>query len=82
MSLICITGHQGTGKSTLLLELRKAGLLAYGIDEENLAGYFNIEANRPSERIPEGMERNLDWRKTNKWRVDMNKVSDYSAPSN
>lgn len=79
MSLICISGHQGTGKSTILKELVKLGYTAYGLDEERVAGYFNISSNAPSENIPQGLDRNLEWRKDNVWRVDMSKVRTLSA---
>jgi len=74
MSLICISGHQGTGKSTILKELAKLGYTAYGLDEEKVAGYFNLITNAPSETIPQGLDRNLEWRKDNVWYVDINKV--------
>ncbi|MES2630823.1 MAG: AAA family ATPase [Patescibacteria group bacterium] len=74
MSLICITGHQGTGKSTLLNELRKQGFVAYGLDEEKVAGYFNLTTNAPSINVPQGLNRNPEWRKENVWHVDVAKV--------
>ncbi|RZK66033.1 MAG: hypothetical protein EOO85_27410 [Pedobacter sp.] len=74
MSLICISGHQGTGKSTILNELAKLGYIAYGLDEEKVAGYFNTRLNNASTHIPQGLDRNLEWRKDNVWRVDINKL--------
>lgn len=74
MSLICISGHQGTGKSTILNELVKLGYTAYGLDEERVAGYFDTSTNSPSTYIPMGIDRNLEWRKHNVWRLDINKL--------
>ena len=74
MSLICISGHQGTGKSTILNALVKLGYTAYGLDEERVAGYFDTSTNSPSTYIPMGIDRNLEWRKHNVWRLDINKL--------
>ncbi len=74
MSLICISGHQGTGKSTILKELTRLGFTAYGLDETKVAGYYNLLSDSPSVNIPQGLDRNLEWRKDNVWCVDMNKV--------
>lgn len=74
MSLICITGHQGTGKSTILNQLHTLGVTAYGLDEEKVAGYFNLVTGAASQNIPQGLDRNLDWRKDNVWQVDIEKV--------
>lgn len=74
MSLICISGHQGTGKSTILKELISLGQIAYGLDENKVAGYYDLAKDMPSVNIPQGLNRNLEWRKNNVWRVDMSKV--------
>ncbi len=79
MSLICVSGHQGTGKSTILKELTTQGYTAYGLDEENAAGYFSLISNAPSSDIPQGLDRNLEWRKNNVWYVDIDKVRTLTA---
>jgi hypothetical protein len=75
MTLICVTGHQGTGKSTLMNEVRNRGYLTYGLDEEKIAGYFDIERNTPSLIIPTGLDRNLEWRKSNVWKANLDKLN-------
>ena len=74
MSIICITGHPGTGKSTILQVLTKLGYVAYGIDEEKAASYYDLNTDAPSVSIPLGIDRNLEWRNTNVWMIDINKV--------
>lgn len=81
MSLICITGHQGTGKSTLLNKVKELGYTAIGLDEEKLAGYFDVERGTESLNIPTGLDRNLSWRKNNVWKVDVNKIRQLELPS-
>lgn len=74
MTLICVTGHQGTGKSTLMHEVSRRGYLAYGLDEEKIAGYFDTELNAPSTNIPTGPDRNPEWRRHTVWKADLNKL--------
>lgn len=83
MTLICVTGHQGTGKSTLMNEVSERGYLTYGLDEEKIAGYFDTELNTPSVNIPTGLDRNLEWRKHTVWKADLNKLRTLKlAPDN
>jgi broad-specificity NMP kinase len=81
MSTICITGHPGTGKSTLLHKLSELGYVAYGIDEEKAASYYDLRTGALSTDIPIGSNRNIEWRKTNVWKINMDKVRSLSLAS-
>ncbi|MBC7459610.1 AAA family ATPase [Candidatus Saccharibacteria bacterium] len=81
MSIISITGHPGTGKSTILKKLFKLGYVAYGVDEEKAASYSDLNTNQPTVDIPIGVNRNMEWRKANVWRINMDIVRSLSLAS-
>lgn len=81
MSIISITGHPGTGKSTILKKLSELGYVAYGVDEEKAASYSDLNTNQPTVDIPIGVNRNMEWRKANVWRINMDIVRSLSLAS-
>jgi gluconate kinase len=51
MTLICVTGIAGSGKSAALAELKARGQAAYGIDEDGLA-YWRNRATHTRLNVP------------------------------
>jgi thymidylate kinase len=77
MSLIFITGIAGSGKSTVLDELRSRGYEAYGTDEDGMAhwhdnttGYMHPKSSIKTEH------RTPDFIKNNRWKISRKIVGD------
>jgi hypothetical protein len=58
------------------------GYITYGIDEEKSAFYYDITTHQPSLHIPTGLDRNVQWRQTNIWKVDIDTVRLFLANIN
>jgi hypothetical protein len=76
MSLYYVTGLSGTGKSSVLRELRARGYHARGVDEDGYADWINRVTGRP-DRFPHG-EPGFDfhaWYAAHYWVLSVRRIS-------
>lgn len=70
MALIYVTGISGSGKSTVLHELRSRGYTAFGTDEDGIASFHDRKTGERLENPPtEAAQRTPEWRKQYVWRI-------------
>ncbi len=74
MPLYYITGLPGSGKSTVLTELRRRGYEAYGTDEDNLAAHHHSVTGEKDPGGQTAETRTEDWRKHHEWKIPVEKV--------
>jgi len=74
MPLYYVTGVSGSGKSTVLAELKRRGFEAYGTDEDDLAGFYHLETGKKTSPNLTAKERTEKWRKYHEWKVPTEKV--------
>lgn len=71
MSLIYITGIAGAGKSQVYKELKSRDYMAYGTDEDRIAGFYNNETGeRMAGPYLNAVDRTPEWRKLYTWKID------------
>lgn len=69
MSLIYITGIEGSGKTTVCKELKRRGYEAYDIDEDKIAAIYNTKTDQFDLYPRDPSERTLEWRSNHQWRI-------------
>jgi thymidylate kinase len=74
MPLYYITGVSGSGKSTVLAELKRRGLEAYGTDEDNLAAFYHTETGTKTPAFIPAEARTQEWRKYHEWKVPVETI--------
>jgi dephospho-CoA kinase len=81
MSLVFITGISGSGKSTVLTELKSRGHEAFGTDEEDIAGFYDRKTGELLTDWRERWEehRTPEWIKKYDWKVSREKIEALAA---
>lgn len=82
MSLYYITGVSGSGKSSILQELRRQGYEAYGVDEDVYADWVDRQTGKV-EVLPQN-EPNFDiheWFSKHGWHLNVDKVRQLKTES-
>jgi len=74
MALYYITGTPGSGKTTVLAELKRRGYEAYGTDEDGLASFYHTVTGKQDFGGQTAEERTEDWRRYREWKVPAEKV--------
>ena len=74
MPFYYITGTPGSGKSTILAELKQRGYAAYETDD--MAAFYNIDTGEPVSAPATAAERTPEWRKHHAWQIPTKKVDD------
>lgn len=69
MSLIYITGVEGSGKSTVANELTKLGYKAIDIDSSNLSKRYEKNSWDETKSLPEPHESHLSWYQDREWKI-------------
>jgi len=82
MPLIYVTGISGSGKSSVLEELRSRGLTAYGVDEDRYGRWLD-RASGAGVELPPGMQQVElhDWYADHDWVLDIEKIADLRETS-
>jgi nucleoside-diphosphate-sugar epimerase len=82
MPLIYVTGISGSGKSSVLEELRSRGLTAYGVDEDRYGRWLD-RASGARVELPPGMQpADLhEWYADHEWVLDIEKIAELKERS-
>lgn len=82
MALIYITGIAGAGKSEVYKELKSRGYIVYGIDEDQLAGFYDNETGERLLNPPQNPEdRTPEWRKKYTYKVPRKTIEELKSKS-
>lgn len=74
MALYYITGTPGSGKTTILAELKRRGCEAYGTDEDGFATFYDTSTGQPDAGGQTAEERTVAWREHHEYKVPPEKV--------
>lgn len=69
MSLIYITGVEGSGKSTVAYELRRLGYEAIDVDSSKLSRRYIKGSWEASKNLPEPHESHVSWYQEREWKI-------------
>lgn len=75
MPLIYVTGVSGSGKSTVMAELKRRGYNAYDVDMDGVAAFYHIKSGRKIGQA-EASVRTPEWRKHHAWQMSRETVED------
>lgn len=82
MPLIYVTGVSGTGKSTILYELRRRGFEAHGVDEHEYAQWRHRKSGEIKEfPYKESTPKIHDWYKQYAWVLHQEKIAELKQRS-
>ncbi len=76
MALYYITGVSGSGKSTVMAELKRRGYEAYDIDTDGFATYYHVGTWEKADGGHTAAERTPEWRAQHEWKVPPEKVQE------
>lgn len=74
MSLILVTGTAGSGKSTILNQLRIRGYVAYGTDEHLIAQWVNRQTGEVC--VPPAVFNLHDWYEDHQWTFNLQNIAE------
>ncbi len=81
MSLIYITGLEGSGKSTLCEALKLRGYNAHDMDKEKIAAIHNNKTGLITDYPKNPADRTAEWRTKNSWQIIASKFAELEKHS-
>lgn len=82
MPLIYITGTSGSGKSTVLEELKKQGFETHGVDEEGFADWIDRETGETIPFPHDDVDVDLhDWYQKHRWVLSQGRIGELKKQS-